>query len=203
MYKKTQKLIATIVLLFSLVHLAQAQVPTQPKDIAPLLIGEMVPNVSLKNIDGKEVNFKSIYEAKKTVLIVYRGGWCPYCNRHLSEMYEIESDIKKLGYQVVAVSPDDFKGLQETVKKGELSYQLLSDSKGTFMKELGIAYTAPEKYSKMLLKSSGGDNANLLPVPSVFVINEKGEIEFEYINPDYSKRLKGQMLLAILEGLSD
>ena len=30
---------------------------------------------------------------QKTVLIVYRGGWCPYCNAQLADMQEIEKEF--------------------------------------------------------------------------------------------------------------
>ena len=82
-----------------------------------------------------------------------------------------------------------------------MHYQLYSDSEGNFSKSIGIAFAAPEKYGKMLGKYSDEKNTNFLPVPTVYVTNEKGEIEFMYINPDYKSRLKGDLLLAVLKNL--
>ena len=50
-------------------------------------------------------------------------------------------------------------------------------------------------------KYSEGKNPGFLPVPTVYVLNEKQEIEFLYINPNYSKRLEGNVLLAVLKAL--
>jgi peroxiredoxin len=177
-----------------------AQVAEKPEDVSPLLIGEKIPTIELTDMDGKAVKTNDIFN-KKTVVIVYRGGWCPYCTAHLSEIQKIESEILALGYQIVAISPDSPSFLKESVGKEKLNYKLFSDNKGAFAKGCGLAFATPEKYGKMLAKYSEGGNTGFLPVPSVFVVNEKQEINFEYINPDYSKRLKGDLLLAVLKNL--
>lgn len=190
----------SLVLLLMLSFSAFAQVADVAENISPLLIGEKIPNVILQDVNGKDVQTKSIVN-KKTVLVFYRGGWCPYCNAQLSEMQEIESDILKLGYQIVAISPDSPNFLKETTEKDKLKYQLFSDADGNLAKGVGIAFKAPEKYSKMLGKYSDGKNNEILPVPTVYVINADGEIEFMYINPNYKNRLKGKMLLSVLNNL--
>lgn len=193
-----KKIIAIVI--FSLAFNAQAQIAEKAEDISPLLIGEKIPNTELANIDGKKIETDKIL-TKKTVLIVYRGGWCPYCNSQLSDMQEIEKDILALGYQIVAISPDSPSFLKETESKDKLNYALYSDSEGKFSKAVGIAFAAPEKYGKMLGKYSEEKNTSILPVPTVYVLNEKQEIEFMYVNPDYKKRLKGELLIAILKNL--
>lgn len=193
------KKIITIVL-FTLSFALQAQLADKPENVSPLLIGEKIPNIKLQDVSGKEIETNTLL-AKKTVLIVYRGGWCPYCNSQLADMQEIEKEILALGYQIVAISPDAPSFLKETEEKGKLGYSLVSDSNGDFSKAVGIAFASPEKYSKMLGKYSDGKNTNWLPVPTVYVVNDKQEIEFLYINPDYAKRLKGQLLLSVLKNL--
>lgn len=180
--------------------LGNAQIADAPENITPLLIGEKIPNVKLSDTNGRNEETNSIF-SKKTVVVVYRGGWCPYCNAQLSEMQEIESEIVELGYQIVAISPDAPAFLRETEGKDKLNYMLFSDSEGNFSKAVGVAFATPEKYGKMLGKYSEGKNSSWLPVPTVYVVNEKQEIEFLYINPDYSKRLNGELLLSVLKSL--
>ena len=79
----------TALLLFSLVFTSQAQIADAPENVSPLLIGEKIPNIELANVEGKKIETDKIL-SKKTVLVVYRGGWCPYCNSQLSDMQEIE-----------------------------------------------------------------------------------------------------------------
>ncbi len=193
-----RKIIALVVL--GLTMISHAQVVNSPEEVSPLLIGEKIPNTTLSNVEGAKIDSDKIL-SKKTVLIIYRGGWCPYCNNQLADMQNIEKDILGLGYQIVAVSPDAPSFLKETATKDKLNYNLYSDSEGKFTKALGIAFKAPEKYGKMLGKYSEDKNSTFLPVPTVYVLNEMQEIEFMYINPNYATRLKGELLLAVLKNL--
>ena len=190
-----KNILKTVILLFSVASFAQ--IADRAENISPLLIGEKIPNVILHDANGKEVKTKDILD-KKTVLVVYRGGWCPYCNSQLADMQEIENDIISLGYQVVAISPDAPSFLKQTLDKKELKYKLYSDSEGVFSQAVGIAF-AREK--PKLDKYSDGKNPGFLPVPTVYVLNDKQEIEFMYINPNYGTRLKGDVLLAVLKAL--
>lgn len=182
---------------------AFAQFAEDAHSISPLLIGETIPDISLVNTDNKAVQLHDIFKEKPTVLIFYRGGWCPYCNAHLSKMAEIEDDIIKAGYQVVAVSPDAPENLNLTIDKKEFKYTLLSDGEGKLTTAVGIAFKAPDSKWKtnQLQKHSGGKNPGYLPVPSVFVVDKKGDIMFEYINPNYKHRLEGKLLMAVLNAL--
>lgn len=180
---------------------AQSELPAKPEDISPLLIGETVPDLQLTQMDGSSTDFGAVLNGKKTILIFYRGGWCPYCNSHLSELQKIEPKLKELGYQIIAVSPDVPAKLNESDQKHDLSYQLYSDVKGELMGKMGIAFQAPERYQKMLLNITAEENKGWLPVPSVFIVNDKKQIVFEYISPDFKHRMNGDLLLAVASKL--
>lgn len=195
-------LVALSILANAAVYAQTGGVAAQPTDVSPLLIGEKIPALTLIDVSGKQVNLSTLTAAKPTILIFYRGGWCPYCNTHLAELQAIEDKILDAGYQIVAVSPDAQENLKASLDKHQLKYTLLSDNELKLAKEMGIAFQAPEQYSAMLGKASGGGNKNALPVPAVFVINQNGEILFEHINPDYKKRIKGDYLLAVLNNVN-
>jgi peroxiredoxin len=179
-------------------------VPEKPEDISPLLIGETIPTVNLPDASGKSFNLNKAVAESPTILIFYRGGWCPYCSRQLSGMQEIEQDLKSLGYKVIAVSTDSPENLTETLGKEKLSYTLLSDSELTVAKKFGIAFKGPKAYDKLLPEASGGKNVDkLLPVPSVFILDTKGVIQFEYINPNYAARISPALLKAVATTLAD
>lgn len=179
------------------------QLPEKAEDISPLLIGEKVPAVTLVSSDGIKQNLTDLISSKPTVLLIYRGGWCPYCNAHLSDIQRAESEVLGLGYQIFAISPDSPENLKQSTEKQKLQYSLYSDADGKLIKALGIAFKALEGYSGMLNKSSGGFNEGFLPVPAVFVVDTSGKIQFEYINPDYKTRLSAGLLLAVLKELKN
>lgn len=176
-----------------------SELPTKPEDISPLLIGESIPQVKLNTMENKSVSLNELVSQKPTVLIFYRGGWCPYCNKQLSGIREVEESLKKLGYQIIALSPDKSEDLKNTMDKNQLSYTLLSDSKMEVSKAFGLAYVQTNEKYKELLEKSSGETHHLLPVPAVFVLNKEGRIKFEYINPDYKERLHPKLLLLAAE----
>ena len=86
--------------------------------IQPLLVGQSVPDVQLQTADGKAFNLKQELAEQPTVLIFYRGGWCPYCNLQLSQLQKIESQLQDLGYQIIAISPDRPEMLNKSKESG-------------------------------------------------------------------------------------
>lgn len=180
---------------------SQSEIAPEPTAISPLLIGEKIPEITLSDVSEKKISLRELAAQKPSVIVFYRGGWCPYCNLHLSELQMIEPDIIKEGYQIIAISPDSPESLKASILKNKLNYILLSDNHTDASRGFGLAFQAPEKYADMLSKASAEQNKNVLPVPAVFVVNVAGEILFEYINPDYKKRLKGSLLLAVLKEL--
>jgi len=181
---------------------AQEIYPEKAEDISPLLIGEKIPQVKLTDAIGHIFDLNKAVSAKPTILIFYRGGWCPYCNLQLSGLQEIEEELRKTGYQIIAVSTDKPDNLKESAEKEKLSYTLLSDADLNFAKQLGIAFKAPEAYRKMLVKTTAEKNTDmLLPVPSVFILNKNGEIRFEYIEPNFKERISPELLKAVASTL--
>lgn len=181
---------------------AQSTVAKTATDIAPLLIGEKIPNAALKSSENTVVNLSDLIQKKKTVLVFYRGGWCPYCNMHLASLAEAEKQIIALGYQIIAISPDASENLKSTEEKDKVKYTLLSDSKGELIKAVGIAFEAPQNYKSVINVHSKGENTNFLPVPSVFVTNTSGEILFEYVSPDFKHRISSELLVSVLKNLN-
>ncbi len=173
-----------------------------PQDISPLLIGESIPKAKLPAPDGSLQDLNALVAQKPTILVFYRGGWCPYCSKQLSGLQEIEQELAGMGYQTIAISTDSPENLQHTKDKGALTYQLLSDADLALAKKFGIAYKSPQSYDAFLPKTSGGKNPDkLLPVPSVFLLNQKGTILFEFINPDITQRLSPTLLKAVAASL--
>lgn len=196
-----KKIISLVLLVIGFLGNAQNDLPKSATDIAPLLIGEKIPNITLKLVDGNAVSLKTVLDKKRTILVFYRGGWCPYCNLHLAALGEAEKELLDLGYQIVAISPDAPKNLKVTEEKDKVNYLLLSDSNGDLAKAMGIAFQAPLLYKPIISKGSDGVNNKFLPVPSVFIVNLDDEIEFEHITPDYKHRISNDLLVAAAKSL--
>jgi peroxiredoxin len=173
--------------------------------VRPLLVGAKVPKLFLRTADAKAFDLNGAIAAKPTVIIFYRGGWCIYCNTQMAQLLPIAQQIKNLGFQIIAISPDRPAKLAETADKHQMGYTLLSDSTMAAAKAFGIAFKLDEptlaKYAEygINLDDASGQSHHLLPVPSVFVLGTDGTIKFEYVNPDYKVRIPPDLLLAAVK----
>ena len=100
------------------------------------------------------------------------------------------------------ISPDSPDKIKGTINSHHFSHLFLSDSKAAAAIAFGIAFQVDSDMLEMLaeygidLNAASGENHNLLPVPAVFVMKSDGTINFEYVNPDFTERLKPDVLLA-------
>ena len=179
------------------------QVAPSAKGAQPIGVGSGAPDAGLRDLEGKEVTLQAIIAGKPTVLIFYRGSWCPYCNAHLSDLVTVEEELRSLGYQIVAISPDRPEELNRMTTADHLNYRLFSDPQAEAMKKFGVAYrvddTAVTNYKQQYnvdLERSSGQTHHILPVPAVFIIDRTGKIVFVHADPDYKVRMKGSEVLA-------
>jgi len=177
--------------------------------VAPLMNGQQVPSVKVTTISGEQLPLSQVLNNKKTILFFYRGGWCPFCNTQMGQLKQIETKLKKLGFQLIGISTDNPKDLQKSVKKHKLGYQLLADFNSTTSKAFGLAYyssqTVTDKYlaalklKNPLQKNSAGIARLVLPVPAIYVIDGDGLVQFNYVNPNFKVRLHQDLLLKAAE----
>jgi peroxiredoxin len=198
-------LLATILLVQPLAGVPVAELPNDPTKVRPIAKGAALPDAPLRTAEDKPATLRNAVEGKPSVIVFYRGGWCPYCNRHLAELAQAESKIRAKGYRVIGVAPDLPKFIAETQAKGELPYTLYSDADAKAATALGIAFRLDDatftKYKdsyKLDLETRSGATHHALPVPAVFVVNGKGKVTYVHTNPDYRKRLSVAELLAAL-----
>lgn len=169
-----------------------------------LVAGAKAPSFAAANQRGKMVNLSDMLAQGKTVVIFYRGYWCPYCNKQLKDYEDSLQLIKAKGANIVAITPELPVYVQKTIAKTQASFNILSDKDQSIMKSYGVAFTLDEQALVRLerigvnLKEINGSNSNMLPVPGVFVVNQQGIIEYVYLDPNYRNRLSVKELLTHL-----
>ena len=178
------------------------EVPDNPESICPILIGQSLPKIEIQTKDNDLFDLNAAIAKKPAVLIFFRGGWCMYCNRQLSQLKSIESALIEMGYQIIAISPDRPEILNRPADEYQLKYQLFSDSAMTAAKSLGIAFRLDDKtFTKYKndygidIEADSGQSHHLLPVPAAFIVDTDGMIHFSYINPNYKVRVDPKVLL--------
>jgi len=114
-----------------------------------------------------------------------------------------------LGYRIIAVSPDRPSELSHTMDENELTYTLLSDSSMVGAESLGIAVrfsavkVAAYKLNNQNIETASGMDHNLIPVPSVFIVDQTGIIRFAHTDTNHRKRINAEEILRISKTILD
>ena len=180
-------MLSIAVLLFSLVS-AQSTDPTGLK------VGDMAPMFTGTDNNGKVFSLEAALKKGDVVLMFYRGQWCPYCNKQMSQMNDSLSFITKKGATVVAISPEVQESVVKTIEKTKASFPVISDVQMKIMKDYKVNFAVPqtviERYKNFGIdfNATNGENGANLPVPATYVIGKNGKIKYVFFNPDYRMR---------------
>ena len=174
-----------------------------------LKAGDSAPDFILPDAQGNPVRLYSLLREGHVVVVFYRGGWCPYCNLHLRGFQRRLAQIRELGGQVVAISPQLPDNSLSTQEKNELAFPVLSDVGNKIGRKFGIVF----KLSKGLLDlyrtfglaledANGASGKAELPVPATFLIDGNGTIRLAHVDVDYTRRLDPADVSAALKKLN-
>lgn len=188
--------------------LAPAYASGSSSPVSPLGVGAPIPAVEIRTVEGRTVNLRSLLAGRPALLVFYRGGWCPYCNRHLADLQSVESELGALGVRVIAISPDRPEKLRETKAGQNLGYDLLSDSQARAIRAFGLAFQMqPERVTRYRrqygidIEADSGATHHLLPVPAVYLVNADGIVIYRHYNHDYRSRINGKEVLTRAKNL--
>ena len=97
-----------------------------PAGVLP--VGSILPNASLLDPHGRAVELSEFLGADRSVIVFYRGAWCPHCNRALRR-YEAEllPELHARGVPLVAINPQAPDGSLSMQENNELTFVVLSD----------------------------------------------------------------------------
>ncbi|MCK5209907.1 MAG: AhpC/TSA family protein [Cyclobacteriaceae bacterium] len=184
--------------LFLLLMLAFTSKGEEPKGLS---VGDDAPK--FKAIDQFNNSFDLEDQLKKgpVVLMFYRGHWCKYCNRQLEELSDSLGFIIEKGASVVTVTPEIMEFVDETSKKYNNSFRIISDVDMKIMNAYKVRFEVDKgtnsKYKiwGIKLDEFNGDNGTNLPVPATYIINQDGTIKYAFFNKNYKKRVSIKTIL--------
>ena len=79
---------------------------------AQYAIGDVAKDFSLKNVDGKNISLKEMKDAKGYV-VIFTCNHCPFSQLYEQRIIELDKSLKKQGFPVVAINPNDAKKVPE------------------------------------------------------------------------------------------
>lgn len=184
--------------------------PAETQTAAPavmpgLHVGDTAPDAQVARTNGDPVQLGDLYKKGPIVLVFYRGGWCPYCNKALAGWEERLAKMSSLGATIIAVTPDGPKHIEQTVTDQKLRFEVLSDYKGQAASMFGIGFEMPaemqEKYKGygVDLSQRNWNQSWTLPHPAAYVIDRDAKVRYAYCNEDYKVRADPEEAIEALE----
>jgi len=117
------------------------------------------------------------------------------------------ADIRNLGGELVAVSPELLDRSQVTAEKNNLTFPILNDVGNQAAKKFGLVFQLPPDLREVYLSlgidlpAHNGDQSYELPLPATYVIDRGGTIRAVFADADYVKRMEPTDILATLQTL--
>ncbi len=205
MSKVTSLCLSTVMMVFSMMAMAsntREDIHDSAEQVQPLLAGMKAPDFTVRSVGNKPFQFIAGARTKPIVLTFFRGGWCPYCNLHLSELRFAEQELKEMGFDIWFISIDKPEWLLESLDDPDIAFTIYSDSSLDATRAFGLAFRVDDETNTRYLKhdidleEASGESHHVLPAPATYIIGADGIINFAYINPNYKIRLHPDVLLA-------
>lgn len=128
-----------VLLLLSVFIMSSCTTPITPikssegKVAAGTLEGNMAPDFTLKDIDGKDVKL-SDYRGK-TVILNFFGVWCGWCVKEMPGFIKVYNEYKNKNVELLVVDSGDTKAkLQEYLANNSFNIKPVLDDKNTVVK---------------------------------------------------------------------
>lgn len=169
--------------------------------------GEKMEMFTLSTVKGGEVALIDLVKDGPVVINFYRGSWCPYCNMELLALQGHLSEIKNLGAQLIAISPERPDDSLTAVEKSELEFDVLHDPDNTLARKLGLVFEVPENLVPIYkewdidIKQSNDAEKHELPLASTFIVNTDGIVKYVFHNADYTVRMEPEAIVEQLKAL--
>ena len=176
------------------------------QSILKLQAGDKAPDFSLSNATNSTVKLSEVLKQSKVVLVFYRGSWCPYCNLQLTHYQNSLTEIKALGAQLLAVSPQTPDESLNIKEKNELKFEVLSDNGNIVARKYTTVFKNDNKPVNTMTElgfdfdAHYSDDSRELPVPAIFVIKKDGTVAFAQTNGgDYRNRVEVSEIINALK----
>ena len=157
-----------------------------------LQINEQLPSFYLTDINSKKVN-SADFKGQSTILIFFRGNWCPLCMAQIKEIAGYYQQLSDLGAKIVLISPQPEKNTQALAAKFNVDFYFMTDINNEAAKSLGIEMT---NGLPMGMEVLGYQQDTVLP--TVLITDENGKIIYSDFTENYRIRPDPEEFIKVL-----
>jgi peroxiredoxin len=138
----------------------------------------VAPDFSLPDSDGVMRHLSDFVAEGAAAVVYFRGAWCPFCLRQLSDYADLYAEFKRSGVEVVAVSCESRRICRRARSGLKLPFPVLSDVNWDAARGLGLEV------------EKGYNN----PTPATFIIDQQRRIRFVALDRSRKSLFARQLL---------
>lgn len=158
-----------------------------------LKVGHRLPEFSLKDVQGNVVTSTEMSE-QASLIMFYRGNWCPLCMAQIKEVAEQYRELEARGIKIYMVSPQSEGHTKGLAKRFDVNMNFLIDEDNKAADKLQII---AKNGLPMGLQALGYDSDTVMP--TVVMTNSEGKIIFADLTDNYRVRPEPEDFLRVFD----
>jgi peroxiredoxin len=157
-----------------------------------LSAGNTLPEFTVESTDGERIASKDLL-GRPTLLMFYRGNWCPFCMGQVREIAEHYKALAERGVEVAFISPQPTELTERVARIFDIPYRFLVDRDLSAARALGIFHEHGVPAGP-LARRYGRDTV----LPTVIITDPDGKILFTDQTENYRVRPDPRIFLRVL-----
>jgi len=157
-----------------------------------LVVGDTLPEFEVTDAGG--LPFRSqAFTGKPSVLVFYRGNWCPFCMAQIKQLAANYQELEKLGVRVALISPQPYAKNMQLANKLGINFEFFTDEDNVAARILEIE----QKHGlPMGMQMMGYDSDTVLP--TVVILDRQGKVVWVHETDSYRIRTEPDVYLEAL-----
>ena len=183
---------------------APAELGTLPDGVG-IPVGQVAPDVSLTGLDGAPTQLSTLLTSRPLLLVFYRGGWCPFCNKQVHEYSLGYARLQALGVDVAFVSVDTPEAGRVTQASWTVPFPLLSDPDAVAHEAFHVVNALDKAgYERLVgfgldIEAWSGRTHHKIAIPAIFLLDTDRTVLWAHAAGDYTVRPTRDQLLPALQ----
>lgn len=155
-----------------------------PKRETSLNVGDKAPAFDLATCQGDSISLEQILKNGPTMLLFFRGTWCPNCRAQVLRLSDDYQEFRKTGTQLIGIFCQKAEPVKKWSAENNIPFPLLVDPDRVIAKEYGVYVSISWDFSLNVAR------------PSNFLVGKDGLIKFVYVSSHQWDRCANDALLA-------
>ncbi|MEY9660390.1 redoxin domain-containing protein [Bradyrhizobium ottawaense] len=169
---------------------------------APWKANALAPDFLLPEVNGKLVSSLELRQTAPLIVTFVYGTWSPLCAAGLRALHGAIPSIRAAGARAIAITPETGDLLRNFKRDRRPDLEILSDLDLGVSLSFGLVSVVPADVKSHLLRrglaAPHGFSFWMLPMPAIYVLDQRGIIRRAFVGPDSITGAKTETLLAAL-----